>query len=79
MSAGIGYLTLIPSIPVPHPLACVTRSAVAHNLLRVSIPVARSSKVPLASRAFGAGARSALASVCQPWVPMKTSNAPAGK
>lgn len=32
--------------------------------------------MPLASRAFGAGARSALASVCQPWVPMKTSNAP---
>lgn len=38
--------------------------------------MARSSKVPLAPRTFRAGTRPALASIRQPRVPMKTSDAP---
>lgn len=61
------------------PLTCVACPAMAHDLLRVPIPVAGSSKVPPAARAFGAGAGPALAPVGQAGVPMEASNAPAGR
>lgn len=63
--------------PAPHPLTRVARPAVAHDLLGVLVPMARSRKVPLAPGGFGAGAGPALAPVWQPRVPVEARDAPA--
>lgn len=79
MVTELSHLALISHPGPAHSLTCVTCSAVAHNLLGIPIPVAGSSEVSLAPGPFGAGTRPALAPIWQPWVPMETSNAPAGK
>lgn len=77
ISVQASYLTPIPYLPAALGLTCVPSLAVAPDLLGVPITVARSSKVPLASRAFRARTGPALAPIGEPGIPVEASHAPA--
>lgn len=82
LPTGRGGMSVLPSCltrpaPTLYPLTRVACPAVAHDLLGVPIPMARSREVPLAPGGLRAGAGPALAPVWQPRVPVEARDAPA--